>query len=349
MYISQAHPTVSDIGIIPRDERGMRNTKKERGLEDLGIGYCHTHGVGWRGNVTAGEVLGLNLTGHVALEQKNISSSNSCSNCTHNSDMIPFYWTQLVRRPKCVDSLTVTMGNVTQDVLVDPADFETSKEKIMIKRKTCETETLNIKIENTRGGFNANINIPVSNVNVIRRKPDEYFEYNVTLEGIVENPFPFMNNQFGLKIVQNLTNKVILSWNTNLFEFPQFKKCLTSAELVDDKGNVTALDISKEEVAINVYDCSATKLTVKYKYKETVFMTKAKVIHVASGCPSKTVVSGKLTSISYKSGLLLLLVVILVVGMAILCKKKQKISTTTGIASNRVDCSQDRDNLPEVD
>ena len=148
--LSLIPPTILER-IIARDERG---------LEDLGIGYCHAHGVGWNANVTAAIILGQSLTDDwIIVSAKYKAGSGNESETGNMSSLmnIPLYWTKLVRRPKCVDRITVKVGNVTQVDLADPADYEDSKETINIETNICETETVNIMIENRRGGFDAKI------------------------------------------------------------------------------------------------------------------------------------------------------------------------------------------------
>ena len=58
-------------------------------LEDLGIGYCHTHGMGYIGNnVTAKEILGV-------------------FHNDENGTTAQIFWSKLVTRPECVDVLTI--------------------------------------------------------------------------------------------------------------------------------------------------------------------------------------------------------------------------------------------------
>ena len=60
--------------------------------DDLGIGYCHTHGMGYTGsNVTAAEVLGDLVTRGTVTRVK-------------------ILWAALVSRPACVDTLTIRSG-----------------------------------------------------------------------------------------------------------------------------------------------------------------------------------------------------------------------------------------------
>merc|ERR1711915_373556 len=113
---------------------------------------------------------------------------------------------------------------------------------------------------------NANIDIGV-NVNVVQRKPDEEFEWNGLMEGIVDNPKLFLNNESELLIV----NGSVLIWNKDIFKTPQFKQCLTSAVLVRSDGIRRNLDIKTEEVSnVDEHDC----IRVEYKYKDKIFLLK---------------------------------------------------------------------------
>ena len=63
-------------------------------VEDLGTGYCHTHGLGWLGDTVApGDILG-----ELMVEPSNGSSTNT----------IAIYWPLLVLRPSCVYTLFIT-------------------------------------------------------------------------------------------------------------------------------------------------------------------------------------------------------------------------------------------------
>ena len=108
VLLSLIPPTILE-SIIARDERG---------LQDLGIGYCycHTDGVGWNGNVTTEIILGQSLTDDwiiVSAKYQAGSVNESETGNLINLMDIPLYWTKLVRRPKCVDRITVKVGNVT--------------------------------------------------------------------------------------------------------------------------------------------------------------------------------------------------------------------------------------------
>ena len=173
--LSLRPPTILE-SIIARDERG---------LEDLGIGYCNTDGVGWNGNVTTEIILGQSLTDDWIIVSAKYQAGSGNESQTGNMTSlmnIPLHWTKLVRRPKCMDRITVRVGNVIQGHLTDPADFEDSKETSIIEKNICETEAVNIQIENRRGGFDAQL----SNVNLIRRQPYQNFQFNFTLDGIID-------------------------------------------------------------------------------------------------------------------------------------------------------------------
>ena len=128
------------------------------GLEDLGIGYCHTEGMGWNENVKAEDIL--------ADDWVIIEADDDNSTAVEKAYLdIGVYWTVLVKRPKCVDNITIRVGNVTQAIVVDPADFRATKNKIVVKKKICDTEILDITIVNKRGGFDAHL----SNVRLVRQ------------------------------------------------------------------------------------------------------------------------------------------------------------------------------------
>jgi hypothetical protein len=145
VLLSLIPPTIPE-SIIARDERW---------LEDLGIGYCHAHGVGWNANVTTEIILGQSLTDDwIIVSAKYQAGSANVSETGNMANLmnIPLYWTKLVRRPKCVDRMTVKVGNVTQVDLADPADWENSRETINIeisasadggpRSRVCARETL---------------------------------------------------------------------------------------------------------------------------------------------------------------------------------------------------------------
>jgi hypothetical protein len=140
VLLSLPPPTILE-SIIARDERG---------LEDLGIGYCHAHGVGWNGNVTAEIILGQSLTDDWIIVSAKYQAGRSNVSETGNMTSLPLYWTKLVRRPKCVDRITVKVGNVTQVDLTDPGDLKDSRETLIVEKTICETETVNMQIENRR-------------------------------------------------------------------------------------------------------------------------------------------------------------------------------------------------------
>ena len=64
-------------------------------IEDLGTGYCHSHGLGWLGDTVAP----ADILGELMLESSNGSSTNTT---------IAIYWPLLVLRPACVDTLIIT-------------------------------------------------------------------------------------------------------------------------------------------------------------------------------------------------------------------------------------------------
>ena len=90
--------------------------------------------------------------------------------------------------------------------------------------------------------------------------------FNFTLDGIIDNPAAFVNKNTSLQFIHQINNQGILSWKIDVFKIPDFSQCLTSAELIDEKGIVTALDISEEDVDMTVDGCSTTRLSVRYKY-----------------------------------------------------------------------------------
>eukprot|EP00092_Neocalanus_flemingeri_P030767 GFUD01033415.1.p1 GENE.GFUD01033415.1~~GFUD01033415.1.p1 ORF type:complete len:399 (+),score=105.35 GFUD01033415.1:57-1199(+) len=261
-----------------RSQAGEAGDDREgRGVEDLGIGYCHTLGVGWNGNLTVGDV--------VELEVDQVEANRSSQSVSSDpAGKVSIYWTRLVQRPKCVDRLEISMGSGVQVLLMDPADSEVTQEKVRILRRVCETEALNIKVHNKRGGSNFNINLGNSNVNLVKTQKDENFELNAELEGIVENPWLFINNASDLQFINRTKNELLLVWNKELFTRPLLQKCLTSAELVDEKGNLTTLDISSSTVPIKAGMCGDTNFTVKYKYKGETFLTRNVEIPEDSNC-----------------------------------------------------------------
>ena len=295
--------------------------RDERGLEDLGIGYCHTEGAGWNENVTADDILGDNLAEDwVIIEARGKDANDSVVDTDNMTSQmnVAVYWAKLVRRPKCVDKITIKVGNVTQADIADPADFQLTKEKIVIIRKICETEIVEINIVNKRGGFDAHF----SNVNLVRKQPDELFEFNLTLFGILDKTQDFISESYGNQITQNSSNRLSLSWNKDVFKTPELNACLTSAELVDGAGLVTPLDISEEDVELSVDECLSTNLTVRYKYQDTVFMTRVynKVLHVSACLASGQVVVWS----KFKVGLVILLTVLLLIVMLVVCMMKMQ-------------------------
>ena len=77
-----------------------------------------------------------------------------------------------------------------------------------------------------------------------KRQPDELFEYNLTMFGILDKTIDFINDSSENKATQRFTNRLSLSWDKDIFKTPELSACLTSAELVDGKGLVTPVDIS---------------------------------------------------------------------------------------------------------
>ena len=148
-----------------------------------------------------------------------------------------------------------------------------------------------------------------------------------------------------------MNNQVILSWQTDLFKIPDFSQCLTSAELVDEKGLVTALGISEEDVGMTVDGCSTTRLSVRYKYQETVFLTVVTEVAAVSVCLDSPGYSGQSGERQFNLGLgIILTVLLLCVGIGV-CKWKKKNRTsddTAGVQNNRVNILPTSNNLPEV-
>ena len=77
-------------------------------VEDLGTGYCHSHGLGWLGD----SVEPADILGELRVEPSNGSSifTNTNTTTTNNSttNTIAIYWPLLVLRPACVDTLIIT-------------------------------------------------------------------------------------------------------------------------------------------------------------------------------------------------------------------------------------------------
>ena len=69
---------------------GGSGVRGGRGLEDTGIGYCHTQGVGWNGNLTVEEI--VEFEAH-SLESDTTSDSISPYPTFH----VNVYWTRLVQ------------------------------------------------------------------------------------------------------------------------------------------------------------------------------------------------------------------------------------------------------------
>ena len=66
-------------------------------LEDLGTGYCHSHGLGWLGETVPPH--------HILGEPGELGEEGEESNGTTT---INIYWSRLVVRPACVDTLIIT-------------------------------------------------------------------------------------------------------------------------------------------------------------------------------------------------------------------------------------------------
>ena len=301
------------------------------GLEDLGIGYCHTEGVGWSNNVTAEDILADDW---VIVDTE---YNNDTASLVDKEDMdVGVYWPMLVTRPKCVDKITIIVGNTTQVTVSDPADFADTKDKIIVRKKICETELLSIIIVNKRGGFD----VDLSSVRLVRRQPDEIFQFNLTIFGILDKGNNFLDERSEIMITQHSTNRISLSWNKYIFKEPRFSACLTSAEVVDNKRSVIPLDISDEEAVLRVDDCVNTSLTVRYRYKDTVFLTRVAKVPAVSDC----LVSDSLM-IGRKQLLGVLLTIILVILMMVVCFriiiKKSPSGNAAEVPNNRVDILPD--------
>ena len=67
--------------------------------EDLGTGYCHTHGLGWVGDKVSPD----QIVGEVGETSNGASTNNS----------VNIYWSLLVLRPACVDTLIITTQGKT--------------------------------------------------------------------------------------------------------------------------------------------------------------------------------------------------------------------------------------------
>jgi len=272
--------------------------REGRGLEDTGIGYCHTQGMGWNKELTAEQVVQFGLQGSRD-SSGDLSSPNT-------EDFVDIFWSRLVQHPKCVDKLDITLGSGVQVNLMDPADSEDSREKIKVPRKICETENLKIKMHNKRGGFNANVDVGL-NLQLVQRKPDENFEWEAVLEGILANPAKFMNDDTKLRTLNTTVNTTglhhhtsLLVWNEDLFKEPFMKKCLTSAEVVDgNNGNVTKLDINSTSFAVEKVFC----FTVNYKYQGETFANRS-ISSSKSNCrkskPKPTAIEDKVVDQNYE-------------------------------------------------
>ena len=315
------------------------------GLEDLGIGYCHTEGVGWNHNVTAQDILEDDWV--IVDAAEHIENNDSLVETAEYMD-VGVYWKHLVRRPECVDKITIKVGNITQATIADPADFSTTRDKIIVKKKICETEMLNIDIANWRGGFDAHL----SNIRLIRRQPDELFNFNHTMFGILDKEIDFINKSSTIRITQNSVNRISLSWNKDIFTEPKFKACLTSAELVDDQGLVIPLNISAEDVVVTVDECSNSSLTVRYRYQDTVVLRRLAEVPALSHCFNIPVLERSQIVL----GLGISLIVLLVLVMMIVCYRILKKNMDIGASevppnnndNNRANIPQQRNVLPEI-
>ena len=112
---------------------------------------------------------------------------------------------------------------------------------------------------------------------------------------------------------------------------------------------MTALDISEEAVDMTVDGCSTTRLSVRYKYQETVFLTVVTEVAAVSVCLDSPGYSGQFGERQFNLGLgIILTVLLLCVGIGV-CKRKNRASDdTAGVQNNRVNILPDRNNLPEV-
>ena len=81
--------------------------------EDLGTGYCHSHGLGWVGD----SVLPDQIIGDV------MEASNESSTTTNT---IIIYWPLLVLRPACVDTLIITTQGISEVFIYFSARNSTS-------------------------------------------------------------------------------------------------------------------------------------------------------------------------------------------------------------------------------
>ena len=116
---------------------------------------------------------------------------------------------------------------------------------------------------------------------------------------------------------------------------------------MDGKGLVTPLDISAEDVEISVDECSLTTLAVRYKYKDTVFMTRVSEVPPVSAClEGGQFGGGKFTLVLGILGTVLLVLVILVLCMRMMKKKKTR--NTGGLLANRVDVLPERNAMPNI-
>jgi len=301
------------------------------GLEDLGIGYCHSEGVGWSNNVTAEDILADDW---IIVDTENNNDTDIVMDKEYMD--VGVYWPRLVTRPKCVDKITITVGNTTQVTVADPADFPDTKDKIVVKKKICETELLNIIILNKRGGFD----VDLSSVKLVRRQPDEIFQFNLTMFGLLDKKKTFIDESSKIMITQQSTNRISISWNRYIFKEPRFNACLTSAEVINEKRSVIPLDISEEEAVVTVDECINTSLTVRYRYKDTVFLTKVAEVPALSDC-----LDSDSLMLSRKQLLVILLTIILVSLVMVVCcriiMKKSTSGDVSDVPNNRVDILQD--------
>ena len=75
--------------------------------EDLGTGYCHSHGLGWMGETVAPD----DIVGQ--LEEVEEVGGNGSTTSTIN-----IYWPRLVLRPACVDTLIISTQGKTYHIII---------------------------------------------------------------------------------------------------------------------------------------------------------------------------------------------------------------------------------------
>ena len=167
----------------------------------------------------------------------------------------------------------------------------------------------------------------------------------------MDNPAAFVNENISLQFIHQMNNQGILSWKTDVFKIPDFRQCLTSAELIDEKGIVTALDISEEDVDMTVDGCFTSRLSVRYKYQEIVFLTVVTEVAAVSVCLDSPGYSGQFGERQFNLGLgIILTVLLLCVGIGV-CKRKKKnraSDDTAGVQNNRVNILPTTHDLPDV-